>query len=44
MAEGEAMTSIRAGFPTWPDTNRRLRDAVAAMTEQQLATRPAPDR
>ena len=28
----------------WPQYNRRLRDVIAAMTDEQLATRPAPDR
>ena len=36
--------SVRAAFPTWADVNRRLRDRVATLTEEQLATRPAPDR
>lgn len=36
--------SIRPAFNRWPDFNRRLRDAVAAMTDDQLALRPAPDR
>src|SRR4051812_41673757 len=38
------MGSIRAAYPTWPEANRRLRDAVAAMTEEQLATKPAHER
>jgi len=38
------MASIRSAYPTWAETNRRLRDAVAALTEAQLATRPSPDR
>jgi hypothetical protein len=38
------MGSIRAAYPTWAETNRRLRDAVASMTEEQLATRPSPER
>jgi hypothetical protein len=29
--------SIRAAFPTWPEQNRRLRERVAALTEEQLA-------
>jgi hypothetical protein len=28
----------------WPEFNRRLRDVVAAMTEEQLAIKPAPER
>lgn len=35
---------MRAAFPTWPDQNRRLRERVAALTEQQLAMQPSPDR
>jgi uncharacterized damage-inducible protein DinB len=37
-------TSIRVAYPTWADTNRRLRDVVATLTAEQLATRPAPER
>jgi uncharacterized damage-inducible protein DinB len=36
--------TIRPAYSTWPDHNRRLRDVVAAMTDEQLAQRPAPDR
>jgi uncharacterized damage-inducible protein DinB len=36
--------SIRPCFDMWPQYNRRLRDVVAAMTDEQLAIRPAPDR
>ena len=36
--------TIRAAYPTWPHWNRRLRDAVAALTEEQLAIIPGPDR
>ena len=39
---GEA--SIRSAFTTWPDVNRRLRDAVAGLTVDQLARTPGPDR
>jgi hypothetical protein len=28
----------------WPQYNRRLRDVVAAMTDEQLAIRPSPER
>src|SRR5262245_36514170 len=38
------MTTIRSAFPTWHVVNSRLRDAVAALSEEQLATRPGPDR
>ena len=36
------MTSIRRFYDRWPQYQRRLRDVVAAMTEPQLAIRPAP--
>ena len=36
--------TIRAAYSAWPETNRRLRDVVAVMTEEQLAIRPSPDR
>ena len=36
--------TIRAAYRMWPEYDRRLRDVVAAMTEQQLATKPSPDR
>ena len=37
-------STIRPVFPVWPQHNRRLRDAVAALTEAQLAIVPGPDR
>ena len=37
-------TTVRAAFPTWADHNRRLMARVAAMTEEQLAIQPSPDR
>lgn len=36
--------TIRSAFGTWPVYDRRLRDAVSALTPEQLAVRPAPDR
>jgi hypothetical protein len=36
--------TIRPAYSTWPKYNQRLRDVVAAMTEQQLALRPSPER
>ena len=36
--------SVRAAYPSWPLYNRRLRDAVAALTAEQLAFQPSPDR
>jgi len=36
--------SIRTAYEMWPQYNRRLREVVGAMTDEQLAIRPAPDR
>jgi uncharacterized damage-inducible protein DinB len=36
--------TIRTAYPSWPLYNRRLRDAVAGLSEEQLAFRPSPDR
>lgn len=36
--------TIRSAFSTWPVVNRRLRDAIAGLTEDQLAIRPSADR
>jgi hypothetical protein len=36
--------TIRSAFPTWPTLNRRFSDVVGAMTDEQLATQPSPDR
>ncbi|HEY7847369.1 MAG TPA: DinB family protein [Candidatus Limnocylindria bacterium] len=38
------MQSIRPFYDRWPQYNRRLRDVIAAMTDEQLAVRPAPER
>ena len=35
--------AIRPAYPSWPDYNRRLRTAVAALTDDQLAITPSPD-
>lgn len=35
--------SIRLFYDRWPQYNRRLTEIVGAMTDAQLATRPAPD-
>jgi uncharacterized damage-inducible protein DinB len=37
------MTSIRAFYDRWPQYNRRLTEVVGAMTDEQLAIRPARD-
>jgi hypothetical protein len=36
--------TIRPAFSMWPQYNRRLRNVVAAMTVDQLALAPAPER
>lgn len=36
--------TIRPFYDMWPQYNRRLREIVGAMSAQQLAIRPAPDR
>jgi len=35
---------IRTVYPSWPHFNRRLREAVAGLTEAQLALRPREER
>ena len=39
-----ATTGIRPAYVTWPHYNQRLRETVEAMTEDQLAIQPSPDR
>jgi uncharacterized damage-inducible protein DinB len=39
-----ASLTIRPAYSKWPDYNRRLRDVVAALTEEQLAMQPTPER
>jgi hypothetical protein len=36
--------TIRPAYSMWPEYNRRFRDVVAALTDEQLALRPSPDR
>ena len=36
--------TIRSAFASWPAYNRRLRDVVVGLTDEQLALRPADDR
>jgi uncharacterized damage-inducible protein DinB len=36
--------TIRPAYSSWPEVNRRLREVVAALTEDQLAIRPSPGR
>ena len=35
--------SVRPFYDRWPQYNRRLRDVVAALSPEELATRPSPD-
>jgi hypothetical protein len=35
--------TIRSAYGMWPQYNRRIRDSVGALTDKQLAIRPAPD-
>ena len=35
---------IRSAYASWPTYNRRLREVVGVMTDEQLALRPGPDR
>jgi uncharacterized damage-inducible protein DinB len=36
--------SIRAAYSVWPLYNRRLREVVGALSDEQLALRPSPER
>ena len=36
--------AIRPAFSSWPGYNQRLRDVVAALTDEQLALRPSSER
>ena len=36
--------AIRPAYSNWPDYNRRLRDIVAGLTEEQLGLRPGSER
>jgi uncharacterized damage-inducible protein DinB len=36
--------TIRHAFSKWPDYNRRLRDVIAELGEEQLALKPGPER
>lgn len=35
---------IRPAYEMWPQYQQRLRDAIATMTEEQLAIQPSPER
>jgi uncharacterized damage-inducible protein DinB len=43
MREDRAAT-IRPAYQMWPQYQQRLRDAVASLTEEQLAIQPSPER
>ena len=36
--------TIRPAFSAWPDYNRRLREVVAVLSDEQLAIQPSPER
>ena len=36
--------TIRPAYSTWPVYDRRLREIVASLTDEQLAIRPSPER
>ena len=36
--------TIRPAYSTWPEYNRRLREAVATLTAEQLSIQPSPKR
>ncbi len=35
--------TVRSAYDMWPQYNRRLREVIGAMTDEQLAIRPSPD-
>jgi uncharacterized damage-inducible protein DinB len=37
-------STIRPFYDMWPQYNRRLREVIGAMSDEQLAVRPAPER
>ena len=37
-------SAIRPAYSMWPEYNRRLRDAVGGLTDEQLAIRPSAER
>jgi uncharacterized damage-inducible protein DinB len=38
-----SLTTIRFAYDMWPQYNRRLRDVIGAMSDDELAIRPARD-
>jgi uncharacterized damage-inducible protein DinB len=43
MVRNMTTLSIRPFYDRWPQYNQRLRDVIAAMTDEQLAISPSPD-
>lgn len=39
-----SVSTVRPFYDRWPQYNRRLRDVIARMPDEQLAIRPSPDR
>ena len=37
-------TTIRAAYSMWPQYHQRFREVIGALTDEQLAIRPSPDR
>ena len=44
MVDRMSTETIRPAYALWPEYNRRLRDVVGRMTEEQLAIQPSPER
>jgi uncharacterized damage-inducible protein DinB len=43
-ADRMSAATIRPAYSRWPEYHGRLRDVVAALTDEQLAIQPSPDR
>ena len=43
MLDAMSVSTIRPFYDMWPQYNRRLRDVISAMTDEQLAIRPSPE-
>jgi uncharacterized damage-inducible protein DinB len=44
MVPSMSISTIRSAYDMWPQYNRRLREVIGAMSAEQLAIRPSPDR
>jgi uncharacterized damage-inducible protein DinB len=42
--DGVSNLTVRPAYSKWPEYNRRLRNVVSAMTDEQLAMKPSPER